>query len=47
MVAIYFYREYLTLPNEKEQKPFGGITVVFGGDFCQILPVVKRVHRKR
>ncbi|KAG0610723.1 hypothetical protein M758_7G086700 [Ceratodon purpureus] len=25
--------------------PFGGVTVVFGGDFCQILPVIPRGSR--
>ena len=26
----------------QNEKPFGGMTVVFSGDWCQILPVVKR-----
>jgi len=29
----------------KVKKPFGGITVVFGGDFRQTLPVVPRGSR--
>lgn len=31
--------------NHNRQKPFGGITVVFGGDFRQILPVVEKGTR--
>ena len=27
--------------------PFGGVTVVFGGDFQQILPVVSKGARER
>jgi hypothetical protein len=26
---------------KKSTKPFGGLLIVFGGDFCQIPPVVK------
>ena len=26
-------------------RPFGGKVIVFGGDFCQILPIVPRVNR--
>ena len=29
-----------------EEKPFGGKVVVFGGDFCQILPVVIKGSRE-
>ncbi|XP_074327017.1 uncharacterized protein LOC141664958 [Apium graveolens] len=29
----------------REKKPFGGITVVFGGDFHQILPVIPKATR--
>ncbi|XP_074346595.1 uncharacterized protein LOC141685390 [Apium graveolens] len=32
--------------SENHQKPFGGITVVFGGDFRQILPVVEKGNRQ-
>ncbi|KAL8105984.1 hypothetical protein AgCh_029703 [Apium graveolens] len=32
--------------SENRQKPFGGITVVFGGDFRQILPVVEKGNRQ-
>ncbi|KAJ9543987.1 hypothetical protein OSB04_023694 [Centaurea solstitialis] len=31
----------MRFPNSKE-KPFGGLTVACGGDFCQILPVVPK-----
>ncbi|KAK6974155.1 PIF1-like helicase-domain-containing protein [Favolaschia claudopus] len=30
-----------------DQRPFGGVTVVFGGDFQQILPVVVRGSREK
>ncbi|WOH01414.1 hypothetical protein DCAR_0520798 [Daucus carota subsp. sativus] len=30
---------------ERAKKPFGGITVVFGGDFRQILPVIPKAGR--
>ncbi|KAH9977394.1 DNA helicase Pif1 like protein, partial [Lactifluus volemus] len=33
----YFFSQ---LSSQKDNKPFGGITVVFGEDFQQILPVV-------
>ena len=29
-----------------EEKPFGGKVIVFGGDFCQILPVVIKGNRE-
>ncbi len=29
-----------------EEKPFGGKVVVFGGDFCQILPVIVKGGRE-
>jgi len=28
--------------HDKNNHPFGGITVVFGGDFCQTLPMVPK-----
>jgi hypothetical protein len=31
----------------QDDRPFGGITVVFGGDFQQILPVVVRGTREQ
>ena len=31
---------------DEADKPFGGITVLFGGDFCQTLPVVPRAMRQ-
>ena len=38
----------LTLHHKRSQpdKPFGGVTVVFGGDFRQILPVIKKGSRE-
>jgi ATP-dependent DNA helicase PIF1 len=29
------------------EEPFGGLSVILGGDFAQILPVVKRANRAR
>jgi ATP-dependent DNA helicase PIF1 len=29
------------------EKPFNGLSVILGGDFAQILPVVKRANRAR
>lgn len=34
-----------SVAKENRLKPFGGITIVFGGDFRQILPVVKKGGR--
>ena len=31
----------------KKDVPFGGITVVFGGDFCQTLPVIAKGVRQQ
>ncbi|KAK1358497.1 ATP-dependent DNA helicase [Heracleum sosnowskyi] len=31
--------------KESRSKPFGGITMVFGGDFRQILPVIPQASR--
>ncbi|CAN1327045.1 ATP-dependent DNA helicase pif1 [Linum perenne] len=32
-------------PTDSEERPFGGVSVVFGGDFRQILPVIKKGTR--
>lgn len=32
--------------SDNRLKPFGGITVVFGGDFRQILPVIENGDRQ-
>ncbi|CAN1787491.1 ATP-dependent DNA helicase pif1 [Linum perenne] len=32
-------------PTNSEERPFGGLSVVFGGDFRQILPVIKKGTR--
>ncbi|CAN1136557.1 ATP-dependent DNA helicase PIF1 [Linum perenne] len=32
-------------PTDSEERPFGGLSVVFGGDFRQILPVIKKGTR--
>jgi len=40
-------REILIFNNDKsEKKPFGGMTVVLGGDFRQILPVIPKGRRE-
>jgi hypothetical protein len=40
-------RDILRCTNENNDKiPFGGITVVLGGDFRQILPVVPKGRRE-
>jgi len=40
-------REILIFNNDKsDKKPFGGMTVVLGGDFQQILPVVPKGRRE-
>ncbi|XP_074374308.1 ATP-dependent DNA helicase RRM3-like [Apium graveolens] len=33
------------IDKRRENKPFGGITVVFGGDYRQILPVIQKASR--
>ncbi|XP_074337218.1 ATP-dependent DNA helicase PIF1-like [Apium graveolens] len=33
------------IDKRREKKPFGGITVVFGGDYRQILPVIPKASR--
>ncbi|XP_060210232.1 uncharacterized protein LOC132637101 [Lycium barbarum] len=39
-------RDILRVKYENSSdKPFGGLTVVFGGDFCQILPVIPKGRR--
>jgi len=40
-------REILIFNNDKsDKKPFGGMTVVLGGDFRQILPVIPKGRRE-
>jgi hypothetical protein len=29
------------------EEPFGGLLIIFSGDFAQILPVIKRANRAR
>ena len=45
-IRIFLFTYIFTTrsPNSKE-KPFGGLTVVCGGDFRQILPVVSKGTR--
>jgi ATP-dependent DNA helicase PIF1 len=41
-------RDILRFTNEKsDEKPFGGMTVVLGGDFRQILPVITKGKREQ
>jgi len=40
-------REILIFNNDNsDKKPFGGMTVVLGGDFRQILPVIPKGRRE-
>ena len=34
-----------SVDSQKARKPFGGITIVFGGDYRQILPVIRKATR--
>ena len=41
-------RDILRFTNENsDEKPFGGMTIILGGDFRQILPVITKVRREQ